>query len=133
MIDAVEWVSPYNDLTLGFYKIAKYYYYPGWQEPGVMIECILNKEMFMELPEDLQAVVRNACDAESMRLLTEYLALNPDSLKILQDKHGVELRQFPNAVLNRIREVSDDALQEVASESDYARRVYQSYNDFLGK
>ena len=68
-----------------------------------------------------------------MRLLTEYLALNPDSLKILQDKHGVQLRQFPDAVLDRIRKVDNDALQEVASESDYARRVYQSYNDFLGK
>ena len=133
MLDAVEWSTPYNDLTFGFYKIADYYYYPGWQEPGVVIECLLNKDMFMELPDDLQAIVRNACEAESMRLLTEYLALNPDSLRILQDKHGVQLRRFPDKVIDKLREVADDVLAEVASESDYAQRVYRSFNDFLGK
>lgn len=133
MIDAVEWVAPYNDLTLGFYKIAKYYYYPGWQEPGVIIECILNKELFMELPADLQAIVRNACAAESMRLLAEYLALNPDSLRILLDKHGVQLRRLPDKVVDKLREVADDVLAEVASESDYAQRVYRSFSDFLNK
>ncbi len=132
-LDAVEWATPYNDLTFGFYKIAEYYYYPGWQEPGVMIECILNKEMFMELPEDLQAIVRNACAAENMRLYTQYMALNPDSLKILRDKHGVQMRKFPDSVLDRIREISDDVLQKLAAESDYAQRVYRSYNDFLEK
>ena len=133
ILDAVEWSTPYNDLTFGFYKIAKYYYYPGWQEPGVIIECILNKDLYMELPDDLQRIVRNACEAESMRLLTEYLALNPDALHILQDKHGVQLRKFPDNVVNKLRTVADDVIKEVASESDYAQRVYRSFSDFLNK
>ena len=132
-LDAVEWSTPYNDLTLGFYKIADYYYYPGWQEPGVIIECILNKDMFMELPADLQAVVRNACEAESMRLLTEYLALNPDALRVLMDQHGVQLRRFPDKVIDKLYETADDVIKGVAAESDYAQRVYRSFTDFLNK
>ncbi|HBP66983.1 MAG TPA: ABC transporter substrate-binding protein, partial [Alcanivorax sp.] len=56
-LDAADWVGPYNDLTFGLHKVAKYYYYPGWQEPGAMLEMMINKEKWDALPEDLQAIV----------------------------------------------------------------------------
>ncbi|GIR14416.1 MAG: hypothetical protein CM15mP25_1710 [Gammaproteobacteria bacterium] len=60
VIDAVEWVGPYNDRTLGLMEVGDYYYYPGWHEPGAMLETIVNAEALASLPEDLQAIVRVA-------------------------------------------------------------------------
>ena len=58
VIDATEWVGPYNDLAFGLHQVAKYYYYPGWQEPGPTLEMIINKQAFESLPKDLQEIVR---------------------------------------------------------------------------
>ncbi len=60
-IDATEWVGPYNDLAFGLYKAAKYYYYPGFHEPGTFLEAMINQKALESLPEDLQAIVMNAC------------------------------------------------------------------------
>ena len=57
-IDATEWIGPYNDIAFGLHKAADYYYYPGWQEPGPVLECMVNREAFASLPEDLQEIVR---------------------------------------------------------------------------
>ncbi|MDW8259241.1 MAG: TRAP transporter substrate-binding protein, partial [Gammaproteobacteria bacterium] len=62
-IDAAEWIGPYNDLAFGLYKAAKYYYYPGWHEPGSTLECLINKKAFDSLPQDLQQIVLTACIA----------------------------------------------------------------------
>jgi len=79
-IDATEWVGPYNDLAFGFYKVAKYYYYPGWHEPGTTMECMINKKAFNALPKDLQAIVLNACKAANMDMLAEFTARNNQAL-----------------------------------------------------
>ena len=130
MLDAIEWSTPYNDLSFGFHKIAKYYYYPGWQEPGSILECIINQEKYLELPQDLQHILHVACQAIGMDTLTEYLAANSRALKVLVDKHKVQMRRFPDPIINRFREVSREVLLEVANESDYARRVYNSFSQF---
>jgi len=62
-IDATEWVGPYNDVSFGLHKAARYYYYPGWQEPGAGLECMINKDAWDSLPADLQAIVEIACQA----------------------------------------------------------------------
>ena len=80
VIDAAEWIGPYNDLTFGFHQVAKYYYYPGWQEPGAMTEFIFNKEAFDELPDDIKAIVRTAARAVNQNMLDEYTARNNLSL-----------------------------------------------------
>ena len=67
-IDATEWIGPYNDLAFGLHQAADYYYYPGWHEPTVMFEAIVNEEAFAELPADLQAILRTAIsDITTMR------------------------------------------------------------------
>ena len=80
VIDAAEWIGPYNDLTFGFHQVAKYYYYPGWQEPGAMTEFIFNQDAFNELPNDLKAIVRTAARAVNQDMLDEYTARNNLSL-----------------------------------------------------
>ena len=71
VIDALEWVGPYNDQVLGFHEVAKYYYYPGWHEPGSILEFVVNKGSLEALPEDLQAIVRTASRAANQDMLDE--------------------------------------------------------------
>lgn len=126
-IDATEWVGPYNDLAFGLYKAAKYYYYPGWQEPGPTLECIVNKDAYSSLPEDLQAIVANACQATGSQMLAEYAARNQKALETLVNEHGVQLRPFPEEVLDAMREASETVLKELVADDDFSRKVYDSY------
>ncbi|MFO8025609.1 TRAP transporter substrate-binding protein [Thiohalophilus sp.] len=129
-IDATEWVGPYNDLAFGLYKIAKYYYYPGWHEPGTTLEAMINKEAFEELPKDLQSIVRNACKVVNQDMLAEYTARNNQALKTLVEKHNVDLRRYPDDVLKKLRNLSDEVVAEVAGKDKMSRKVYESFKKF---
>ena len=126
-IDATEWVGPYNDLAFGLYKAAKYYYYPGWHEPGSMLEFTVNKTAFEELPKDLQAIVRTASRAVNQDMLDEYTARNNHALKELVGKHKVQLRPYPKDVLLKLRDLSDEVLLEVSKKDEMTKKVYESF------
>ncbi|MDA0273176.1 MAG: TRAP transporter substrate-binding protein [Proteobacteria bacterium] len=131
VIDATEWVGPYNDLAFGLHQVAKYYYYPGWQEPGPNLEMIVNKTAWDELPEDLKAIIENASLAVSADLLAEYTARNNAALRELVDVHGVELRQLPADVLSEIRKISYVMTEEIVDPNDeLAKRIYDSYQTY---
>ncbi len=130
VIDATEWVGPYNDLAFGFYKITKYYYYPGFHEPGTTLEALINRKAFDELPKDLQSIVLNACKVVNQDLLAEYTARNPAALETLLDKHHVDLRRYPDDVLRELRRLSREVVAELADKDDFSRKVFKSYNDF---
>ncbi len=131
VIDATEWVGPYNDLAFGLHQVAKYYYYPGWQEPGPNLEMIVNKEAWEELPDDLKAIVENASLAVNADLLAEYTARNNAALRELVDVHGVELRQLPADVLSEIRNISYAMTEEIVDPNDeLAKRIYDSYKTY---
>ena len=130
VIDAAEWVGPYNDLTFGLHQVAKYYYYPGWHEPGSTLEIIVNKEAFASLPADLQAIVRYAARAVNQEMLDEYTARNNQALRELVDKHNVELRKLPDDVLIKLRTISAEVLQEFIEGDEMAEKIYASYNKF---
>ena len=102
-IDATEWVGPYNDLAFGLYKAAKYYYYPGFHEPGTCLEAMINKDAYEALPKDLQSIVMNACKVVNIDMLSEYMARNPAALQTLIKKHKVELRRYPDDVPNVVK------------------------------
>jgi TRAP-type mannitol/chloroaromatic compound transport system substrate-binding protein len=129
-LDAADWVGPYNDLTFGLHKVAKYYYYPGWQEPGAMLELMINKEKWDALPEDLQAIVKSAAEAENQHIYDEFTARNAEALKQLVDEHGVELRRLPDEVLQALEKTSQEAVEDLVAGNDQARRIYESYRDF---
>ncbi len=131
VIDATEWVGPYNDLALGLYQVAKYYYYPGWHEPGAMLEFIVNQQSFDALPPDLQAIVTYAARAINQDMLDEFTARNNAALRILVDEHGVQLRRLPDDVLLELWRASEVVMQELVEKDPMAARVYASYKEFF--
>ena len=129
-IDATEWVGPYNDLAFGLYKAAKHYYYPGWHEPGTTLEAFINKKAFDALPGDLQSIVTIACRVANQDMLAEYTALNNTALNTLVNKHKVDLRKFPDAVLKELKGISDQVVAEVAEKDPLSKKVYDSFRKF---
>jgi len=129
-IDATEWVGPYNDLAFGLYKVAKYYYYPGWHEPGTTLEALINRKAFLALPKDLQSVVSNACKVVNQDMLAEYTARNNTALHTLVNRHKVDLRPLPDAVIKKLRGLSDEVVAEVASKDKASKKVYESFLKF---
>ncbi|MBN2866719.1 MAG: TRAP transporter substrate-binding protein [Thiotrichales bacterium] len=129
-LDATEWVGPYNDLAFGFYKVAKYYYTPGWHEPGTTMECMINEAAFNELPADLQSIVRNAIKVANGDMLAEYTARNQQALQTLINKHGVELRNFPDSVLKELKTISEQVVEEEAKNDALSAKVWASQKAF---
>ncbi|MDJ0938155.1 MAG: TRAP transporter substrate-binding protein [Woeseiaceae bacterium] len=132
-IDATEWVGPYNDLAFGLQKAAKYYYYPGWQEPGPTLECIINKDAWATLPPDLQATVELACQAINDDVAAEYTHGNVNALAELTADPDVELRQFPAEVLDYLQQISTEVIDELVASDPKSAKIYESFNAFREK
>ena len=130
VIDATEWVGPYNDLAFGLHQVAKYYYYPGWQEAGPTLEVIINQDAWNELPDDLKASVETASLTANTDMLAEYTARNNTALKELTEKHGVELRRLPDDVLAEIRKISEQKTAELVSEDELSQRIFDSWTKY---
>ncbi len=130
-IDATEWVGPYNDLAFGLYKAAKYYYYPGFHEPGTCLEAIVNRKAYEALPKDLQSIVINAAKVANQDMLAEFTARNPGALKQLVDDHGADLRRYPDDVVAQMRKVSAEVVADVAKQDALSKKVYDAYSNFL--
>ncbi len=131
VIDATEWVAPYNDLAFGFHEVTRYYYYPGWHEPGSTLELIVNKQAFEALPSDLQAIVEVSARYANADMLDEYTARNNNALKELVEQHGVQLRRLPDDVIRALHKTSDEYLAELAQTDELTARVYRSWKQFL--
>jgi len=130
VIDALEWVGPYNDQAFGFQEVAKYYYYPGWHEPGSILEFVVNKDSLEALPKDLQAIVKVAARAASQDMLDEYTARNNAALQSLVNDHGVQLRRLPDDVLLALWQGTQAATQKLVATDPMAAKVYASYREF---
>jgi len=130
-IDATEWVGPYHDERLGLYRAAKYYYYPGWHEPGPTLEMIVNKQAWETLPRDLQMLVETAAMASNLWMLSEFEARNIDALKSLKEEHKVQVLEFPTEVLAALRTYTRETLQEEAAKDATFERVYERYQAFM--
>ncbi len=97
-IDAAEWVGPYDDEKLGFYKVAPYYYYPGWWEGGPALSTLVNLQKWNDLPKSYQAALKTACQAADLDMMAHYDAVNPAALKRLV-ANGAKLRPFSREIL----------------------------------
>jgi len=130
VVDAAEWVGPYNDLTFGFHQVADYYYYPGWHEPGSTLEIIINKDAYDSLPEDLKAIIKYAARASNQEMLDEYTARNNKALNELIEKHNIELKKIPDTVLVELRRITDEVMEDFIADDEMAQKVYKSYKEF---
>ena len=129
-IDATEWVGPYNDLAFGFHQAAKYYYWPGWHEPGTTMEAMINRTAWEALPTDLQHIVRHACQSTNENMLAEFTTRNGVALKTLVEKHGVQLKRFSDDVLTEIGRVARNVVGEIAAKDPLSNSVYASFNAY---
>ncbi len=130
VIDATEWVGPYHDLRMGFWQAAKYYYYPGWHEPGTYLEYFFNKKAYESLPKDLQHILDAACMEGEAWALTQFDANNGASLQTLINKHKVQVLPFPDQVLADLRKLAEEVREEEAAKTPMAKKVNESFKKF---
>ncbi|MFK8054399.1 MAG: TRAP transporter substrate-binding protein [Woeseiaceae bacterium] len=132
-IDATEWVGPYNDIAFGLHKVARYYYYPGWHEPGPTLEAMINAEAWASLPDDLQEIVRVCCQSVNCDMLAEYTYRNAEAFQTLQNDPNVEVLKFPDEVLIGMREHTKAVIDELTARNADAKKIYASLQAFLQK
>ena len=110
--------------------LAEYYYYPGWHEPGTVLEAVVNEKAFAELPDDLKAIVEHACHAANLEMFADFTAKNNEALKVLVDEHKVKLRRLPDDVLAKLQELSEEVVLEGIGDDPLAKRALESYQNF---
>lgn len=130
VIDATEWIGPYHDYLMGFPKIAKYYYYPGWHEPGTVLEMFVNRSAFQKLPSHLQHIISAAAARSNGWMLAEFESKNSLYLQKIRQEYQTEVLKFPQDVLQRLKRYAEDVLQETAREDNFSGKVYQSFKNF---
>ncbi|MGD8317305.1 MAG: TRAP transporter substrate-binding protein [Myxococcales bacterium] len=130
VIDATEWIGPMHDLRMGFYKAAKYYYYPGWHEPGTTLEVIFNKKNYDALPKDLQQILDAVAAETNVWSLCEFEAGNGAALQTLISDHDVNLVRFPDPLLSDLRKLAKETLEEEADKDQASRKVHEAYKKF---
>jgi len=130
VIDAAEWIGPYNDLAFGFHQVAPYYYGPGFHEGGTAVEFIVNRALWDSLPADLQQIVSAACLTENTLIHSEMVARNMGALKALVEEHGVQLRNLPDDVTSELNRLAEEVLAETAEDNAISRRVWDSWSAY---
>lgn len=132
-IDATEWIGPWNDVAFGFHKITKYYYGPGFHEPGTTLELMVNLEKYNALPQHLKDIVAAACQMENDEMLAEYAVRNATAMAVLKKEHKIELAHFPEDVVMALGRAAKDVLAELESVDDITGRTYRSFMAFREK
>lgn len=127
VLDATEFLGPWSDRAMGFHKVAKNYYSPGFHEPNGTGEALFNKVALDGLPEELRAIVLEACRAENGRALAESDWENAGSLKLLQEEDGVTVKPYPNEVLDALRTTAAAVLLEFGEKDALSKRIYESH------
>ncbi|TMH79468.1 MAG: ABC transporter substrate-binding protein [Betaproteobacteria bacterium] len=128
-VDAAEWVGPYDDEKLGFAKVAKYYYYPGWWEGGPELDLLVNIKAWESLPAEYKAILESACAEANVWMVAKYDALNPDALKRLLAS-GVKLQPFSNEIMAACYKASAEVYDEFATKNAKFKKVYDSWKKF---
>lgn len=136
VLDAGEFIGPWTDSALGYYQVAKKYYWPGVGEPSSAEECGVNADVFNELPDDLKQVVSLACESLYNPVWTEYTTKHALSLKTLVEEHEVEVKMFPEDVITAMGVAAGEVIDELRQDDDeLVRRITESfvaYRDSVG-
>ncbi|HEU5480753.1 MAG TPA: TRAP transporter substrate-binding protein, partial [Candidatus Tumulicola sp.] len=128
-IDAAEWVGPYDDEKLGLYKVARYYYYPGWWEGGPELDLFVNIKAWNDLPKEYQSVLESACAEANVEMVAKYDALNPPALKRLI-AGGVKLEPFSNEIMAACYKATTEVYDGIAEKNAKFKKVYTSWKQF---
>ena len=128
-IDAAEWVGPYDDEKLGLYKVAKFYYYPGWWEGGAEVDLFVNIKAFNDLPKDYQAILESACHEANLNMLAKYDALNPPAMKRLL-ANGVKLLPFSDDIMAACYKATREVYEEIGGKNEKFKKIYEPWKQF---
>ncbi len=130
VIDGAEFVGPGTDIALGLYRVAPFYYYPGFNKPNGTGECIVALKSWDTLSTELKAIIAHACAAEANFALAEMETLNAQALAALVRDHGVKLAAFPGDLVAAARRQASDVLGDVGQRNAIAGKVHASYSAF---
>jgi len=132
VIDAAEWVGPYDDMKLGLHKTARHYYYPGWQDTGAMNEFGFNRKAYEALPVDLRRTLDHAVAAVQVYGLTDYHAKNAIALERLKSEFQgkVEILPLPMPLLRDLKKLAAEVAREESEKSPMAKKVHASFTKF---
>jgi TRAP-type mannitol/chloroaromatic compound transport system substrate-binding protein len=132
VIDAAEWVGPHDDMTLGLHKTARYYYYPGWHEPGTTTEFSFNRKAYETLPLDLQHTLDNAAAAVALHSHREHHAKNALALERLKTQHkgSVEILLLSAPLLRSLKKLATEVVSAESEKSPMARKVHAAFTKF---
>jgi TRAP-type mannitol/chloroaromatic compound transport system substrate-binding protein len=128
-IDACEWVGPYDDMKLGFNKVAPYYYYPGWWEGGPEIDVMINRDAYNKLPKEYQAIISAASAKAMINMTAKYDARNPQALKTLLAS-GTKLRQMPKDIMDAAFNYAMKSYDELSDTNEDWKKIYTDYKAF---
>ena len=128
-VDAAEWVGPYDDEKLGFNKVAKFYYYPGWWEGGPQLDVLVNMAEWNKLPKEYQNILEAACWEANTWMVAKYDAQNPAALKRLI-AGGTQLRGFSKEILTASYKASLEVYKEASEKSPAFKKIYESMKKF---
>ncbi len=129
VIDATEWIGPFHDYKMGFHKIAKYYYSPGWHEAGTALEIFINKSNYESLPIDLQVILETAAARLNQLIMNEMEVKNAEYLSILREE-GVDIRSFPEEVIEVLKVTTEEVIAEMVANDPRSKKVYDAFKAF---
>jgi TRAP-type mannitol/chloroaromatic compound transport system substrate-binding protein len=129
-IDASEWVGPWNDMLLGLQKVSKFYYYPGFHEPGTVLSTGVNKRLWDSLSAEDRNLISTIANAEYTCSLAEFNANHATALQELGQDKTIEIRKFDDSLLQALGKASGEVMAEVGNNDPLTRRIYQSYIEF---
>src|SRR5262249_9765735 len=126
VIDAAEWIGPHYDMQIGLHRTARYYYYPGWHEPGTTLDFGFNRKAYESLPIDLRRMLDHAASATHVYSLTEHHAKNAMAFERLRTefKGKVEVLELPSPVLRDLRKLAAGVIKEESEKTPMTRKVH---------
>ncbi len=128
-LDGTEYSMPAIDVGLGLHKHAKYYYFPGWQQQSTLLEVLISRKAWSDLPDKYRAMIEQACGDNFREGLAHGEAIQASALRELIAK-GVEIRRWPAGVLEALRKAWADVVVEESAANPTFKRVWQSYSTF---
>lgn len=130
VIDATEWVGPWNDLAFGLHKVVKHYHHPGFHEPCATLSLGVRREVYDQMSKSDQMILEACALAENNVNLAEFNRYNAEALETLVSKHGVQLHEFSDEIYKAAGEAALDVLATAAANDPASKKVHESYMTF---
>jgi len=122
-IDGTEWIGPAADLGKGLHKVCKYYYYPGWHEPGTCLEAFINLKYWNKLDNNLKKLVSTCCANSNSSIAAEFFIRNSFAIKKLSDEYKVNFKKYPKDLLIKLKKQSDEITQNLARQDTIGTQI----------